>query len=241
MITAGLLTAGVEFTRRMEPSPLAEGLPKNAVVFTGQFDRVFAGLEILRQGRIKNLFISGVNRGAGIEKERFAGQFSLDANLKQALASGRLDLGEQAQNTLENAAETTCWYNKRGLSGPLLLITSCLHMPRSSLALERSLPAVDVVRMCLASGANHVTMDTLIREFMKFIVTLAAAPSGGFCAPARAAVRARLACGWPAAPFETKIRFRGATRMQANKGKFEKAECQASFKVLNSTRTGCIS
>ena len=146
MTTAGLLAAaGIDFAHRMASIRSAEGLPENAVVFTGQFDRVRAGLEILRQGRVETVFISGVNSGAGIQKERFATQFSLDPNLEQALASGRLALGERAQNTLENAAETACWHRERGLSGPLLLITSCPHMPRASMALERSLPGIDVM------------------------------------------------------------------------------------------------
>ncbi len=176
----------------MEASRPGEGLPANAVVFTGQFDRVRAGLEILRQGRVEALFISGVNRGAGIEKEGFASQFSLDPNLEQALKSGRLALGERAQNTLQNAAETACWYKARGLSGPLLLITSCLHMPRASLALERSLPEVDIARLCIASGTKRETANGLVTEFTKFATTAVATlfSPGENCAPAEAASRA---------------------------------------------------
>ena len=183
IIFVGLLAAAwVDFARRMEPSGSAERLPANAVAFTGQFDRVFAGLKVLQLGHVENLFISGVNRGAGIEKDGFAAQFPVDANLQRALASGRLALGERAQNTLENAAETACWYKERGLLGPLLLITSCLHMPRASLALERSLPKVDVVRMCLASATSQVTTEALINEFKKFIITLFVAPIQEMCA-----------------------------------------------------------
>lgn len=194
VLVLGLVTAGLfigvaaEFALRMEPSRSAEDLETNAVVFTGQFDRVFAGLDMLREGLVENLFISGVNPGAGMTRERFAMQFSLDANLQRALASGRLALGERAENTLENAAETACWYKRRGLSGPLLLITSCLHMPRASLALERSLSDVDVVRMCLSNAAKDVTTEALINEFKKFIVTLVVAPIGGMCATAGASI-----------------------------------------------------
>ena len=151
------------------------------MVFTGQFDRVFAGLKLLREGRVERLFISGVNPGAGIQKERFATQFSLDADLRQALASGRLALGEQAQNTLENGAETACWRQERSLSGPLLLITSCLHMPRASLALERSLPEVTVVRLCLGGATKAVAPKILMKEFLKFLATLVTPPAKMAC------------------------------------------------------------
>jgi uncharacterized SAM-binding protein YcdF (DUF218 family) len=179
VIAIGLFAAtGLGFYFRTMPSR-AKYFPTNAVVFTGQFDRVFAGLDLLRQGRVENLFISGVNIGAGIPKERFPTQFALDANLRGALASGRLALGEWAENTFENAAETASWYEERGLSGPVLLITSCLHMPRASLALERAMPKVSVVRMCLATAAEDIETDAPISEFAKFIMTLAVAPRAG--------------------------------------------------------------
>lgn len=173
VIAAGPFVAIVfDFARRMEPRSSVEGLPKSAVVFTGQFDRVFKGLELMRRRRVTDLLISGANPGAGIWEGQFASQFSLDHDLQEALASGRLTLGEQAQNTLENAAETANWYKRRRLSGPLLLITSCSHMPRASLALERSLPTVDIVRMCLPSAEKQAAPEVVKTEFLKFVATL---------------------------------------------------------------------
>ncbi len=161
---------GADFIRRSYAIMPGKGEAIDAVVLTGQFDRVHAGLALLREGRAARLLISGVNPGAGILPERFADQFRLDASLRLALASGRLTLATAAQNTLENAAETACWSNAHKLTGPILLITSASHMPRASLALERALPARPVWRMTVPAAKPEA--KTLAIEFLKFTVTM---------------------------------------------------------------------
>jgi uncharacterized SAM-binding protein YcdF (DUF218 family) len=169
----------INFAWRMETSVPAGDLPENAVVFTGQFDRIHVGLALLREGRVERLFISGVNPGAGIEIERFSEQFGLDAGLRQTLRSGRLALDPMAQNTSQNAAETASWYLARDLSGSILLITSQLHMPRASLALERALPGSKVLRMSLSGTSAEPPFKTLSTEFFKFAATaLIGLPAG---------------------------------------------------------------
>lgn len=100
-------TLALEFRQRLEVTS-TDTRTQAAVVFTGQFNRVNAALELFEDGQITRLFISGVNPGAGIEAETFADQFNLSPRVRQALHTGQITLGERAGSTLENARETAC-------------------------------------------------------------------------------------------------------------------------------------
>ena len=114
-----------------------------AVVFTGAFERVDAGLQLLDAGVIPRLYVSGVNANAGIPPARFVSQFSVRnpsiADLPR-LVECCVEWGERADNTIQNAWDTKCWAERRGVSGPLLLITSRRHMARAMAALSGALP-----------------------------------------------------------------------------------------------------
>ncbi len=163
----------------MKVGASADGaLPHVAIVFTGQFERTHAGLDLLRQGQIEQLFISGVNPGAGMRIERFADEFGLDARLRSALEAGRINLGPRAQSTSQNALETACWLRARHLSGPILLITSQAHMPRASLALEWAVGGQGVERWSLRSERAPPSLEIIASEFLKFVVTAIAGLTG---------------------------------------------------------------
>jgi uncharacterized SAM-binding protein YcdF (DUF218 family) len=116
----------------------ADHLPETAVVFTGVPNRVLWGLRLLEEGKIQRLLISGIS------EEDFADEFRLSRTLTEARAEGRLVLGTQAQSTLENAAETACWLDQEGLSGPILLTTSEFHLPRATEALAQAVPDIAI-------------------------------------------------------------------------------------------------
>lgn len=144
-------------------------LPRTAVVFTGQFDRVEKGLALLEENSIGRLFISGANGGAGMRLETFARQFNLSTVLQDYLTKGRITLAAEAQDTIENALETSCWLSEYPKTERVLLITSQLHMPRASLALERA-SGVRVER--LVTGAAGINAgDLLNAEFWKYVGT----------------------------------------------------------------------
>jgi len=104
------------------------------VVFTGQFQRVDVGLRLAGAGAVPRLYISGVNGNAGIDPAHFVEQFSIRnpdiADLPRLVACC-VEWGERADNTFQKAQDTKCWVDRRGLTGPLLLITSRLHMARA--------------------------------------------------------------------------------------------------------------
>ena len=101
------------------------------------------GLRLADAGTVPRLYISGVNGNAGIDPARFVEQFSIRnagiADLQRRVACC-IEWGERADNTFDNAQDTKCWVGRRGLTGPLLLITSRQHMARAMAALSGALP-----------------------------------------------------------------------------------------------------
>lgn len=169
MVAAASLVT--DYERRQRPTLVVGQWPAQAVVFTGQFNRVDYALNLLERGAIDRLFVSGVNPGAGLTPERFAQQFALSDTLRAALANGHLVLGTRAKNTLENADETLCWLRSTGASGPILLVTSQRHMARASLALEAATGRPVWRYVVPGDAARAATADFHDPEFQKYLAT----------------------------------------------------------------------
>ena len=126
-----------------------------AVVFTGQFQRVDVGLRLADTGDVPRLYISGVNGGAGLDPNHFVEQFSTRnpdiADLRRLVACC-VEWGERADNTFQNAQDTKCWVDRRGLTGPLLLITSRRTLARATAALSGALPGRIIVPYPVEDG-----------------------------------------------------------------------------------------
>jgi uncharacterized SAM-binding protein YcdF (DUF218 family) len=148
-----------------------------AVVFTGQFQRVDVGLRLADAGAVPRLYISGVNGNAGIDPAHFVEQFSIRnpdiADLGRLVACC-VEWGERADNTFQNAQGTKCWVDRRGLTGPLLLITSRQHMARAIAALSGALPDRAIVPYPVEDGLPTVG-GTRMRIYLKYLVTIVAA------------------------------------------------------------------
>lgn len=170
VLIAGLgLVTVVDFALRTRStfSPSANLLP--GVVFTGQFNRVHAGLALLDRGDISTLLISGTNPPAGIPIAGFGQQFQLSQKLQAALADGTLVLAPGAHNTFENAAETRRWLATLQIDGPVVLITSRFHLPRASLALEQALAGRVVMRVSVPEDST--SFRGVVTEWGKFVWT----------------------------------------------------------------------
>ena len=121
------------------PSPEDEAVPTDAiVVLTGGPLRLQNGMALLRDGKGRKLFVSGVNQ-----------QVDLDELLRVSgnapdWASCCTVLGHDADNTLGNARETAQWMRQQGFSS-LRLVTAWYHMPRSLLELDRAMPEIEIV------------------------------------------------------------------------------------------------
>jgi uncharacterized SAM-binding protein YcdF (DUF218 family) len=148
-----------------------------AVVFTGQFERVDVGLRLADAGAVPRLYISGVNENAGIDPAHWIEQFSIRnpdiADLRRLVACC-VEWGQRANNTLQNAQDTRCWADRRGLTGPLLLITSRQTMARAAAALSGALPDHVIVPYPVEDGfptGNRTRMG----EYLKYLTTIVVA------------------------------------------------------------------
>lgn len=160
-----------DFAVRSRPTDDRRALPPALVVFTGQFDRIERGLELLAAGQARSLFISGVNPKAGLKVERFADQFALTAEQENWLTTGRLTLAPHANTTLENALEAACWLELLSDTQSVTLITSQRHMARASLALERATKPVHVIRVASDPPETHLAPWNNLIEARKFAIT----------------------------------------------------------------------
>ncbi len=168
-VAAGFLWRG--FSSHGRTDGVVPQRPVTAVVFTGQFDRVRLGLQLMENNRIDRLFITGVNDGAGINPKRFPLQFGLSTKLIDALAAGNIVLATDANSTIENAVESACWLRRQPSIKSIVLITSPYHMARASLALQRALPPGVSVTQLSADGVAQVMVPRRNSEFLKFAAT----------------------------------------------------------------------
>jgi uncharacterized SAM-binding protein YcdF (DUF218 family) len=142
-------------------------------VLTGGSLRLQAGIELLRQGKGRALFVSGVNQ-----------QVDLDDLLRiSGTAPDRamccVELGHEADNTLGNAQETARWIRSRGFRS-LRLVTAWYHMPRSLLEFDRAMPEIEIVAHPVFPDqvrrerwwASPGTALLLMSEYSKYLGTL---------------------------------------------------------------------
>jgi len=176
VVVGSILVAALylDFTRRTEGHAPSDGFARTAIVFTGQFDRIYMGLDLIAAGRADRLFITGANPKAGVHVGNFVEQFRLTPTQAEALASGRIVLAEDAHTTLENALETACWLDRQPEIEAVTLITSRRHMARASLALTRAISPVSVARLASDPSQSAVSGRTRITEFRDFLATWAA-------------------------------------------------------------------
>jgi len=142
------------------------------VVLTGGRMRLQSGIDLLRAGKGRKLFVSGVNQ-----------QVDLDELLR---ISGNADwascctaLGHDADNTLGNARETAQWMRQQGFRS-LRLVTAWYHMPRSLLELDRAMPEIEIIAHPVFPDetsqeywwASRSTVVLLASEYGKYLAAL---------------------------------------------------------------------
>ena len=108
------------------------------VVLTGGSERLQSGVDLLREGAGRVLFVSGVGHRVDLAALRRV----VDAMPRWAACC--IVLGHDADNTLGNARETARWMRRRGFRS-LRLVTSWYHMPRSRLEFERAMPGITII------------------------------------------------------------------------------------------------
>ncbi len=102
-----------------------EEIANKAVVFTGDYGRIYKGVELLKEGKIIKLYITGVNNAINTQSEK-----ELFGDIDYDEYKTSIILGRDATTTEENGEEIKEWFSKED---KVYLITSNYHMPRSEL------------------------------------------------------------------------------------------------------------
>jgi len=140
------------------------------VVLTGGSGRLDEGLDLLESNQAEHLFVSGVYKGMEVrsllnlsEKGR--------GNLESRIAIGN------AENTRENAVETSVWAANNKIRS-IRLVTAAYHMPRSLLEFEYFMPGARITPNPVFP--SHVKQERwwaypgtamlMSREFNKFLL-----------------------------------------------------------------------
>jgi uncharacterized SAM-binding protein YcdF (DUF218 family) len=143
-------------------------------VFTGAYERIEAGLDLLERGTIRQLLISGVNANAGLSVATFATQFGAGRSQIAKWLACCIELGLRADTTLQNALETACWVAKNEFKGPLVLVTSTAHAARARAALRHLVPEHRILVAAVANAATPSQATRLrgdVREYAKHLTT----------------------------------------------------------------------
>lgn len=162
----------LDFISRTETDERGTEPPRNVVVFTGAYDRIDLGLEMIASDMADRLLITGANRTSGLIPDRFPSLFDPTPDQAEWMTSGRITLAPNAHSTFENALETACWLKARPDIEAVTLITSRRHMARASLALQRAIgSSVSVVRLVSDPDEPYDRLQIDLDEFSKFGAT----------------------------------------------------------------------
>ena len=147
------------------------------VVLTGGSLRLQSGIELLREGKGRKLFVSGVNHQVAIDDLlRVSGS---DPAWAQEGALCCVVLGHEADNTRCNAYETAQWIRSEGFRS-LRLVKAWYHLPRSLLEFHRAMPEIEILAHPVFPDqvklerwwAWRGTAALLVSEYTKFLATL---------------------------------------------------------------------
>ncbi|MBR5130371.1 MAG: YdcF family protein [Alphaproteobacteria bacterium] len=116
---------------KFSPQTSAEGI----VALTGGSDRIDTAVRLLEQENTNYLLISGVNKK--VTPNDILSK--IPTHLTQ-----KISLGYLAENTAQNAIETSNWVQQKNISS-ILLVTSFYHMPRSIFEILKLSPNLTII------------------------------------------------------------------------------------------------
>lgn len=151
------------------PERHAEG----AVALTGGADRIADAVELLANGKVDRLLITGVNPSTS------RAEIAKQAPAARALFACCIELGYDAANTIGNAAETERWVRTHHIRS-LIVVTSNYHMPRAMAEIGSALPDVDLVPYPVVSEqgrgrswwSDPQSARLIVGEYCKYVVAV---------------------------------------------------------------------
>ncbi|MBV6632019.1 MAG: YdcF family protein [Alphaproteobacteria bacterium] len=165
LLLAGWSIGLVIFVRDLPTADAVPAVPLPAtrtdaiVVLTGGSNRLQTGMDLLNQAYGQKLFVTGVYRGVEVQE-----LLRLARNAPSDLECC-IELDYEADDTVENAAETARWMQEQGFTS-LRLVTSNYHMPRSLLEFRMADPNLTIMPHAIAPAT--VSQDGWWRQPRSF-------------------------------------------------------------------------
>jgi len=153
---------GFAWFAAIPPAPLGPGRSDAAVVLTGGSGRIDRALEVLEQGWVKRVLVSGVD--SEVRPREFAAEYDVPARTMACCIA----LEKVSVDTRSNAREAAEWIKANKVRS-VRLVTSDWHMRRAALELENALPeGTTVVRDAVRTKPSFWT---LFLEYHKLLAT----------------------------------------------------------------------
>jgi uncharacterized SAM-binding protein YcdF (DUF218 family) len=174
-VISGFIWFGDHVTGLKTPTslPRADG----AASLTGGSDaRLKKGVQLVENGTVPLLLISGVNRIAT------AAELQIVAGGRDQTYACCIELGREATDTVGNAAEVSAWVAHNKIK-KLILITDTYHMPRSLFEIRRANPTLTIIPCPVQAEIysdkhwwkNERAARSLGLEYGKFLVAISRA------------------------------------------------------------------
>lgn len=142
------------------PRPAEEGISDAVIVPTGAGGRIERGLEILEQGKARQLLVTGVGRE--VRTHEFIAQY----NVPSATMECCVDLDYSALDTRGNGLAAAQWVKAHGFRS-IRLVTSDWHMRRTAAEFHKALPPE--THILKDAVTSQPSLRTLLREYNKLI------------------------------------------------------------------------
>lgn len=110
-----------------------------AIILTGGGQRIGSGLDLLEQGIVPRIFISGVHPDATLTEVLVKQDKPLPRRLHSAIT-----MGQEATDTISNATEASQWMQQEGIK-TAILVTATYHMPRALYEFRMAAPDVHLI------------------------------------------------------------------------------------------------
>lgn len=145
------------------PGPIERARTDAVLVPTGGPGRIGRGIEVIREGEAKRMFVSGVD--PEVKPREFAREFDVTAREMQCCVT----LGYLAVDTRSNAGEAAQWLASNDVR-TVRLVTTDWHMRRASAELRYSIPGtVSVIEDAVPSDP---ALGQLFLEYNKLLAAL---------------------------------------------------------------------
>lgn len=128
-----------------------------AVVLTGGGGRIGKGLQLLRNGVVDRMLISGVHPSVRLHE--------IIPRTSNVDLMNKIELEAYSEDTVGNAVHSSTWLQRNTISS-VYLVTADYHMPRALMLFRDQEPDIDIAPVPVVT---NLPLSGLMREYSKYL------------------------------------------------------------------------